>query len=437
MNSLHELAERAQALRHRLRRMRQQLIVFFAVVGPGIITANVDNDAGGIYTYSLAGAQYGYTLLWSLVPMTFALVVAQEMSARMGVVTGKGLSDLIREEFGFRITFLVMMAVLAVNLGNIFAEFAGIASSLEIFGVSKYISVPLGALLVWLLVVKGTYRFVEKIFLIACVFYISYVFSAILAKPDWWVAAANTVRPHIPAERGYLIMLIGLVGTTVAPWQQFYLQAAVVEKNVPLRRYKEARWDAVIGALVSMVVVFFIIVACAATLHVSGHRHILDAAEAAIALKPLAGEWASGLFAFGLLNASLFAASVLPLSTAYVICEGLGVEAGLDKRFREAPFFYWLYTALLAVGAGIILLPGAPLVRIAVLSQVVNGFLLPVVLIFMLLLVNRRDLMGEYRNTRSFNIIAWSTSVVMIALTLMLIYLTVWRGEMEALAQLR
>lgn len=430
-----QFVAKADAGRRRLRRLRQQLIIFFAVIGPGVITANVDNDAGGIYTYSLAGAQFGYSLLWSLIPMTFALVVAQEMSARMGVVTGKGLSDLIREEFGFRITFVVMGLVLACNLGNILAEFAGIASSLEIFGVSKYISVPIGAVLVWVLVVKGTYRFVEKIFLFACFFYVSYIFSALLARPDWGQAAYHTVRPQISADRAYLIMLIGLVGTTVAPWQQFYLQAAVVEKNVPLRRYAEARWDAIAGALVSMAVVFFIIVACAATLHVSGHRHILDAAEAAIALKPLAGRWASGLFAFGLLNASLFAASVLPISTAYVICEGLGVETGIDKRFREAPFFYWLYTALIVVGASMILIPGAPLVRIAVLSQVFNGFLLPVVLIFMLRLVNRKDLMGEYRNSRGFNAVAWSTSVVMIALTLLLTYMVVWRGQAQALAR--
>ena len=407
----------------RLRALRRRLLVLFAVIGPGLITSNVDNDAGGIYTYSLAGAQFGYLLLWTLIPMTLILYVTEEMTARMGVVTGKGLSDLIREEFGFRITFFLMLAVLAVALGNILAEFAGVAASLELFGVSRYVSVPAAAVAVWLLVVRGTSKSVEKIFLTICVFYLTYVFSAFLAKPDWLTAAYHTLRPTIEWRSNYLLLLLALVGSTVAPWQFFYLQSAMVEKRVPRDRYWETRADVLVGSVSCMVIVFFIMVCCAATLHLAGRTDIRDAAEAAEALRPLAGPYASALFAFGLLNASLFAASILPLSTAFVICEGLGVEAGVDKSFREAPVFYWLYTALIVVGAGLILLPGTPLVRLMVLSQVVNGFLLPVVLIFMLVLVNRADLMGEWRNSWGFNAVAWATVSVMIVLTLALVYL--------------
>ena len=411
------------AQRRRLRLWRRQVVIFLAVIGPGLITSNVDNDAGGIYTYSLAGAQFGYLLLWTLIPMTLILYVTEEMAARMGVFTGKGLSDLIREEFGFRVTFFLMLGVLAVALGNILAEFAGVAASLELFGVNRYLSVPGAALLVWWLVVRGTARSVEKIFLAICVFYLAYVFSALLAEPDWVTAAYHTVWPTLEWRSNYLLLLLALVGSTIAPWQHFYLQSAVVEKGIPRERYWETRADVLVGSITCMVIVFFIIVCCAATLHLAGRHNIHSAAEAAEALRPLAGPYASALFALGLLNASLFAASILPLSTAFVICEGLGVEAGVDKSFREAPIFYWLYTALIAVGAGLILLPGTPLVRIMVLSQVVNSFLLPVVLIFMLRLVNRSDLMGEWRNSPGFNLVAWGTVVLMILLTLILIYL--------------
>lgn len=409
------------------------MIVFFAVIGPGLITSNVDNDAGGIYTYSLAGAQFGYLLLWTLIPMTLILYISEEMCARMGVVTGKGLSDLIREEFGFRTTFFLMLAILATNLGNILAEFAGVAASLELFGVSKYVSVPVAAFLIWLLVLKGTYRVVEKIFLVACVFYLSYILSAYWARPDWGLAAKHTVLPTVRFETGYLLLLLAMVGSTIAPWQHFYLQSAVVEKGVPRQRYWETRTDVLVGSISCMVIVFFIVVACAATLHVAGKTTLSNAAEAAEALRPLAGPYASALFALGLLNASLFAASILPLSTAYVICEGLGFEAGLDRPFREAPIFYWLYTALIVVGAGLILIPGAPLVRIMVFSQAVNGFLLPVVLVFILLLVNRRELMGEYTNSAGYNAVAWSASTVLILLTLALVYLAL-RGKVSVLA---
>ncbi len=416
---------RGHAVRLRGRRMRRRLAIFLAVVGPGIITSNVDNDAGGISTYSVAGAQYGYLLLWSLIPMTIALYVTEEMCARLGVVTGKGLSDLIREEFGFRPTFFVMLSGFLVDLGNVVAEFAGVAAAMQIFRISKYIAVPLAAVLVWALVLRGSYRQVEKIFLVLCSFYLAYFVSAVLAKPDWLLAAKHLAVPVLHFDSGYLLMLTALVGTTIAPWQFFYLQAGVVEKRVGPRQYPQARADVLAGSISCMVIVFFIIVCTAATLYVSGHRNITDAADAAKALEPLAGRWASLLFAFGLLNASLFAASILPLSTAHVICEGLGFEAGIDHKFSEAPIFYWLYTVLIAVGAGLILIPGAPLLRILILSQVANGIWLPIVLIFIVLLANRRDLMGDQVNTGAFNAVAWTTSVAMIVLTLVLVYTAV------------
>ena len=408
--------------RSQRRHLWRRFALFLAVVGPGVITSNVDNDAGGISTYSVAGAQYGYALLWSLIPMTILLYVSEEMCARMGVVTGKGLSDLIREEFGFRTTFFLMVIGFVVDLGNVAAEFAGVAASMQIFGVDKYIAVPIAAFAVWILVQRGTYRQVEGIFLVLCTFYLSYFFSAVLAHPNWTAAVKATVVPHISFQTEYLLMLTALVGTTVAPWQFFYLQAGVVEKKVGRKQYAQARLDVLIGSVSCMAIVFFIIVCCGATLYVSGHRNIVDAAEAAQALEPLAGKWAAYLFAFGLLNASLFAASILPLSTAHVVCEGLGFEAGLDQKFREAPVFYWLYTTLVVIGGAIILIPGAPLLKILILSQVANGVWLPIVLIFMILLSNRADLMGDKANGPLFNAIAWVSSAIMIALTLILLY---------------
>ncbi len=407
VDTFSQLSERGKDFGRRTRPARRRLAVFLAVVGPGLITSNVDNDAGGIAMYTTAGAQFGYALLWSLIPMTIALYVSEEMCARMGVVTGKGLSDLIREEFGFRSTFFVMLAAFLVDLGNTVAEFAGVAASMQIFHISKYVSVPLAAIAVWILVVRGSYRQVEKIFLVACGFYLSYAVSAFLAKPDWLFAAKQTVIPALQWNAPYLLMLIGLIGTTIAPWQFFYLQAGFVEKRVGPRQYKHARMDVLVGSISCMVIVFFIIVCCAATLNAHGMTNITDAGQAAQALIPLAGKWAGMLFAFGLLNASLFAASILPLSTAHVICEGLGFEAGLDRKLKEAPTFYSLYTLLIVVGAGIILIPNAPLLKILVLSQVANGIWLPVVLIFILLLINRRDLMGEHVNGWLFNVIAW------------------------------
>lgn len=413
---------------NRFKRWKIHIVVFFAVVGPGFITANVDNDAGGVYTYSLAGARYGYTLLWTLIPITFALIVVQEMSARLGAVTGKGLADLIREEFGFRTTFLVMLVVTVTNLANVMAEFAGVASSLEIFGVPKYVSVPVVAVFVWLLVVRGTYKTVEKVFLIACSFYVCYLFSGVMARPDWLVAAHSMFRPRLQTDIPYLTMLVGLVGTSVAPWMQFYLQSAIVEKGVEQKQYAGSRFEVIVGCIVTMGVAFFIVVACAATLYVAGRRDIADAADAAVALRPLAGEYASILFALGLFNASVFSASILPLATAYSVCEGLGFEAGVNKKFREAPVFYWLYTLLIVVGAGLILIPRLPLVFVSYLSQVVNGFLLPFILIFLLLLVNRTDLMGRFTNSKGYNLIAGSTVVCLIILAAVLLVLEIFRA---------
>ena len=428
------LQTRGTDLQHKIRGLRHRLTLLLAVVGPGLITSNVDNDAGGIATYSQAGAQYGYALLWSLIPMTIALYVTEEMCARMGVITGKGLSDLIREEFGFRPTFFVMIAGFFVDLANVVAEFAGVAASMEMFHVSRYIAVPIAAILVWILVMRGTYRQVEVIFLVACGFYVTYIVSAILAKPNWLEAAQHVVIPNLHFNAGYLLTLTALVGTTIAPWQFFYLQAGFVEKKVGPRQYPQARADVLVGSISCMVIVFFIIVATAATLYASGQHNITNAVDAAKALIPLAGKWAGFTFAFGLLNASLFAATILPLSTAHVICEGLGFEAGIDNKFKDAKIFYGLYTLLIAVGAGIILLPHVPLWKIFIFSQVGNGIWLPVVIIFILLLVNRRDLMGEHVNSLTFNIVAWVTAIAMIILTLVLVYTSLFPAALPPAA---
>jgi NRAMP (natural resistance-associated macrophage protein)-like metal ion transporter len=403
---------------------RKRLLFFLSIVGPGIITANVDNDAGGITTYSLAGAHYGYGLLWSLIPITVLLIMVQEMVARLGVVTGKGLSDLIREEFGVKTTFLVLLALLLTNLGNIMAEFAGLAASLEILGVNRYIAIPAGGFLVWFLVVKGSYRFVEKVFLAACTIYLSYVISGFMAHPVWGGVFQEMVQPRLQLDRPYVMMLIGVVGTTIAPWMQFYQQSSIVEKGIRTKDYRYVRWDVIIGCVMAVVVAFFIVVACAATLHVHGIP-IRTAEDAAVALAPLAGKYASLLFALGLANASLFAASILPLSTAYVICEGMGWEAGINKDFREAPQFMWLYTGLIILGGGLVLIPGAPLILIMLLSQVINGLLLPFILIFILLLINRRSLMGSFKNTPLYNKVSWAAVGILVLLSLALLWFSV------------
>ncbi|HTP29798.1 MAG TPA: Nramp family divalent metal transporter [Anaeromyxobacteraceae bacterium] len=402
------------------RSLWRNVLVFLAVVGPGIITANVDNDAGGITTYSLAGGQYGNKLLWTLIPITVALVVVQEMSARMGVMTGKGLADLIRENFGVKVTFWVMVALLVADVGNTVAEFSGAAASLSIFGIPAWVSVPVTAMAVWLLVLKGTYRQVEKVFLVACLFYVAYPISTFLAKPDWLTVTKATLTPTFEMSGGYVAMLIGVVGTTIAPWMQFYLQSAVVEKGIKPEYYAHSRLDVVVGCVITDVVAFFIIVACAATIFPAGIK-VETADQAALALGPLAGRYASWLFAFGLFNASFFAATILPLATAYYVCEAFGWESGIDKKWGEARKFYGLYTGIVALGAAVVLIPHLPLLKIMLVSQIVNGMLLPFILIFMLLLVNNRKLMGDHRNGPWFNAIAWTTTVVMIILTAYLV----------------
>ena len=408
------------------KRWRNRILLFLAVLGPGFITANVDNDSGGILTYSQAGAQFGYTLLWTIIPITIALIVVQEMCARMGVVTGKGLSDLIREEFGLRLTFVLMVVLVVVNYTNVVTEFIGIAGSLHLFHVTKFISVPICAALVWFVVVKGSYKSTEKIFLVASLVYIAYIFAGVLSQPSWHDALLATVQlppKSVWKDRLYIYTAIGVVGTTIAPWMQFYLQSSIVEKGIRVKDYPASRLDVIVGSFFTDIVAWFIIVACAATLYVHGMGAITVAADAAEAMRPLAGDYAFILFSFGLFNASLFAACILPISTAYTVCEGLGVESGVDKGFREAPFFYWLYTLLIAGGAlTVLILPDAQLINFAILSQVLNGVLLPVVIILMLLLINREDLMGKYRNSRLWNWVAWCTSIIVIGMTMVMLW---------------
>jgi len=398
----------------------RRLMIFLAIMGPGIVTQNVDNDAGGIATYSLAGAGFGYIMLWTLVPITIALYVVQEMAARLGAVTGHGLADLIRERYGVRTTTFVMLALLLADFGNTMAEFSGLAAGGEIFGISKYVFVPIGALAVWLLVVKGTFRSVERVFLAASALYISYLISGALAHPNWGEVARATVTPSFSWHADYVIMLVGVVGTTIAPWMQFYLQSAVVEKRITVKEYGYTRADVLIGSIMTDVVAWFIIVACGATIF-AHHLHVETVKDAALALFPLAGRYAGALFAVGLINASIFSASVLPLATSYYVCEALGFQSGVDRTIRQAPVFYGLYIALIVGACAVVLLPGAPLLQILFLSQVANGVLLPFILIFMLLLVNRKRLMGAYTNSRAFNAIAWVTVIVMIVLTLALV----------------
>jgi NRAMP (natural resistance-associated macrophage protein)-like metal ion transporter len=400
-------------------------MIFLSVMGPGIITANVDNDAGGITTYSVAGAHFGYSMLWIFIPMTVALIVIQEMCSRMGVVTGKGLADLIREKFGVRITFYAMLVFLFSNLTNTISEFSGIAASCEIFGISRYISLPVAAVLVWWIVVKGTYKSVEKVFLGACLFYLSYIITGFMVHPQWKGVIGQTVSPEFHFRKEYILMVMGIVGTTIAPWMQFYQQSSVVEKGISVKEWKYARLDCIVGGIVVSVIAMFIVISCAATLFKNGIR-IETAKDAALALEPLAGRHCSALFAFGLLNASIFSAMILPLATAYSVCEGLGWETGVDKRLKDAPQFYFLFTALIVIGAGVIMFPKINLIMVMLLSQAANAVFLPFVLVFMLILVNDRHLMGPYRNSKPFNAIAWATVIVTVALTIGLTVTTIF-----------
>ncbi len=405
-----------------------RLVAFLAVLGPGFITANVDNDPGGILTYSQAGAQFGYQLLWTLIPITVALIVVQEMAARMGAVTGKGLSDLIREEFGLRATFFTMVVLGVADFFNIVSEFAGLASGMGIFGISKYLVVPAGAALVWTVIVRGSYKPVERILLVASLIYFAYPVSAFLAKPDWDLALKQTFIPTLNTSPAYIVIVVGLIGTTITPWMQFYLQAAVVEKGVDARHYGLCRLDVIVGCIVTDLVAFFIVVACGATIYHSNHPEINDVAQAAVALRPFAGKFASLLFAVGLVNASLLSAAILPLATAYNFCEGIGFESGIDKRFSEAPVFYWLYTLLIGGGAAFVLIPGLPLLKLILWSQVANGVLLPFVVVYMLLLINRPRLMGTFKNKSWQNAVAWTTALVMIVISSIMVF-TIVTGQ--------
>jgi Mn2+/Fe2+ NRAMP family transporter len=403
----------------------RRLGLFLAILGPGIITGSVDNDAGGITTYSLAGALYGYNLLWTLVPSFIVLVVIQEMNARMVIVTGKGLADLIRENAGAKITFFIFMGLLIADIGNTTTEFAGIAGSMNVFGVSKYISVPIIAFVVWILVVKGTYQIAERIFLIFSLSLLMYVVSALMGKPDWGEIGHAMIRPQMEMNAKSMAVVIGIIGTTIAPWMQFYIQSSVIEKGLKMSHYKYSLIDIIVGCIATVVVAFFIMVACGATLHVNGVQ-INEARDAALALKPLAGELASQVFAFGLFIASVFSATILPLACAFYVCEAFGFEAGIDKKWEDAREFYGLYTGIIILGAAIILLPNAPLIKISLWSQVLNGIFLPVVLVCMILLINNKKIMGKYVNKPMNNMIGWGAVSILILLSLTLLVLNVF-----------
>jgi Mn2+/Fe2+ NRAMP family transporter len=398
----------------------RNLAIFFAILGPGIITGSVDNDAGGITVYSVAGATYGYGLIWTLIPSFIVLLVVQEMNARMGIVTGKGLSDLIRENAGMKITFFIFVGLLLSNIGNTTTEFAGVAGSMEIFGISKYISVPVVAIMVWFLVVKGTYKIAERIFLIFSLSLLTYVVSALMSHPDWSAIGSSIIHPKIQMNTQSLAMVIALIGTTIAPWMQFYMQSSVIEKGLKMKNFKYTLIDIVVGCVITVVVAFFIMVACGSTLH-PNNIQINEAKDAALALKPLAGKLASMVFAFGLFVASVFSATILPLATAFYVSEAFGFEAGIDKKWDEAKEFYTLYTGILIISVIIILIPNAPLIQISIWSQVINGVLLPVVLVCMILLINNKKIMGSYVNKPFQNIIGWGAVIVLTGLSLMLL----------------
>jgi NRAMP (natural resistance-associated macrophage protein)-like metal ion transporter len=421
----------------------RRLTMILSIVGPGIITANADNDVGGVLTYSQAGAQFGYDLLWLLIPVTVALVVTQEMCARMGAVTGKGLADLIRENFGVKVTFWVLVLFVICDLGNTATEFAGVASVAPIFAVFGHLNsealkiamVVGAALFVYAVVTRGSYKIVERIFFVFCTIYLTYAVSAILLHPDWGAVARATIFPHFSTSKAYLLMIIAVIGTTISPWMQFYIQAAVVDKGVREENYAVSRADVVTGAVITDVIAFFIIVACAATIYIhnlhvpaAAQIPVSGASDVAVALQPLAGKFAALLFALGLLNAAVFTASILPLSTAYYVCEAFGFERGVDHRFADAKIFYGLYLGLIVVGAGAVIVPGAPLLAIIFYSQVLNGVLLPVVLVLMLLLINNRRIMGRWTNGPAFNTIAWITVVLVAVLTVVSTVQTILPG---------
>ncbi len=425
------MAEPRAAVRAAGRRLRQtvarrkRLLAYIAILGPGMITANAGNDAGGIATFSSVGADFGYSLLWILIPIAISLGIVQEMCARMGTVTGKGLADLIREQFGVRWTALIMLALLVANAGVTVSEFVGVAAATELFGVSRYISVPLAAFAIWWLIVKGSYKRVERAFLLMSLVFLGYIVSAFLARPDWSAVAVGLVRPEFKLEHAFLFTFVAVIGTTISPYMQVYVQSSVVEKGVTPDDYAKTKIDVWVGTIFAILIVFFIIVSTAATLHKSGIQ-ITTAADAAHALRPLAGRYAETLFGLGLFGASMLAAGVLPLATAYSISEALGFEKGVSRSFREAPIFLGIFTFLVAVGAAIAIVPNLPLIRVLLVTQVINGLLLPIILIAVLRLVNNRELMGRHVNGPLYNVAAWLTAILVTILSLLYIFQTLF-----------
>src|SRR5215204_4234301 len=416
----------AQGVRQTVAR-RRRLLAYIAILGPGMITANAGNDAGGIATFASVGADFGYSLLWILIPITISLGIVQEMCARMGAVTGKGLADLIRERFGVRWTALIMLALLVANAGVTVSEFVGIAAATELFGVSRFISVPLVAILIWSLVVKGSYKRVERAFLMMSLVFLGYIVSAFLSRPDWSAVAVGLVKPEFKLEYAFVFTFVAVIGTTISPYMQVYVQSSVVEKGVTTDDYSKTKTDVWVGTIFAILIVFFIIVSTAATLHKSGIQ-ISTAADAAHALRPLAGRYAETLFGLGLFGASMLAAGVLPLATAYSISEALGFEKGVSRSFREAPIFLGVFTFLVATGAAIAVIPNLPLIRVLLVTQVINGLLLPFVLFAVLRLVNDRELMGTRVNGPIYNIAAWFTALIVTALSLLYLLVTLFPG---------
>src|SRR5918996_649590 len=414
----------AQGVRRTVAR-RQRLLAYIAILGPGMITANAGNDAGGIATFASVGADFGYSLLWLLIPITISLGIVQEMCARMGAVTGKGLADLIRERFGVRWTALVMLALLIANGGVTVSEFVGIAAATELFGMSRFVSVPLAAIAIWWLVVKSSYKKVERAFLLMSLVFLGYIVSAFLSKPDWSAVAVGLVRPEFKLEHAFLFTFVAVIGTTISPYMQVYVQSSVVDKGVTPDDYAKTKTDVWVGTIFAIIIAFFIVVSTAATLHKAGIQ-VSTAADAAHALRPLAGRYAQTLFGLGLFGASMLAAAVLPLATAYSISEALGFEKGVSRSFREAPIFLGTFTFLVAFGAAIAVIPNLPLIRVLLVTQVINGILLPIVLFAILRLVNNRELMGAHVNGPLYNIAAWLTAILVTILSLLFIVITLF-----------
>ena len=409
---------------------RRRLLALISILGPGMITANAGNDAGGIATFASVGAEFGYTLLWVLIPIAISLGIVQEMCARMGAVTGKGLADLVREHFGVRWTALIMLALLIANAGVTVSEFVGIAAAAELFGISHFIAVPLAAILVWWLVAKGSYKKVEKVFLLMSVVFLGYIVSAFLSKPDWSAVAVGLVKPTLRLEHAFIFTLVAVIGTTISPYMQVYVQSSVVEKGVTSDNYSETKTDVWVGTVFAILIVFFIVVSTAATLHKAGIQ-ISSAEDAAHALRPLAGRYAQTLFGIGLFGASMLAAGVLPLATAYSISEALGFEKGVSRSFREAPIFLGTFTFLVAFGAAIAVIPNLPLIRVLLVTQVINGLLLPIVLFAILRLVNNRELMGTKVNGPIYNVAAWLTAILVTAISLLYLLMTFFPGTVR------